>query len=207
MDAATLDAAVWGALEQVLANPALVLAKLQAATAEDTAAVEVEALDKQVADCRKKMDNLTTAIANATSAAAIDALSKGLDALAAEQALLLEKRSHAFWRSMVHHAALQRAGSLIEWCQHERDRHATLSYAEKRAALERAGVQVELYRDRPWEGRWELLLRPAGVSLQAMQKGADIAEALSRNAAPQAQPGVTVATTASSTPPPAARCR
>lgn len=94
-----LDGPVWEWVENILANPGVIAAKLRASAGEDTSAREVAGIAAALVDLSAQGANLTDAIARVTSAGAMQALTTKLDAIGGQRHALRRRQADAQLKS------------------------------------------------------------------------------------------------------------
>jgi site-specific DNA recombinase len=171
IEAAKLDREVWMSIEQILGNPGLIAAKLRTMTEDDTAARELAEVQSALADVDRQEANLSEAIAQACSPAAIASLTKQLDKTAERRSTLKRREADAQLRHWARQAAVREVNDLTAWCEREKAELARLDFGGKRERLERLGVKVHLARPDAFEGRWSLTLEPHGITVADLRDG------------------------------------
>jgi site-specific DNA recombinase len=165
-----LDQAVWDQVIARLAQPERVRAQLEAELARDPYLGDLARLDTQRGEARAAVENLTAAIAGATSSEAISALVARLE-IQAERARELDEEYTALSRRRADLGAMRASLDQLErWCHTVTANAAALPYDEKRELLRMLGIWVEVFpaygdearTDKRWKlhanvdlGRWD----------------------------------------------------
>jgi site-specific DNA recombinase len=167
-----LDQPVWEAVEDIFANPGVITRKLrrEAASTEEAAA-ELAAIRAGMKDLGQQEANLTEAIAKATTAATVDALTRRLDGLAEQRRGLKRQEADAQLRIWARQALLLQADAVERWCERERAELRRLDYDGKRQRLERLGLEVSVFPPGQFEGRYAITIAPEGFTLQDLLDG------------------------------------
>jgi|GEM_PF-6982427 len=165
MPVADLDRAVWEAVARILASPNTVKAKLRQMARDHYGSDDVQVTDTAWLDLDRQESNITDAIAQATSSAAIGALTRKLDALAEQRTAIRAKQREAMRRHLARQDLLARSADFDSWCAKERAELTTMDFDAKRARLEWLEVSVKVYRPGTPEFRWTLELRLHGITL------------------------------------------
>lgn len=144
---AQLDAAVWSWVEDILTKPERVALHVARLRQNDPTAHDLSGVDRQLAMIAKQQASVAQAVAMLTGnpdgltplVTQLDALGKQRHAFEAERAQLLDRQTG--WQ-----AAESRLDSIAGYCERVAANLGTLSFTERRRALDALGVTVEVYR-------------------------------------------------------------
>ena len=164
--ASTLDGPVWERVASLLHNPETIAREVARYRTDGGLDRDVEALDKQLTVTSEKQARTARAIAAVDDDDAAAPLLVELKALANRRKALEAERDAVNQRMADRDAEAANVQTLADWCSRVGANLGTLSYAEKRLALQALGAKVSIYRKgaRDEAGnvlpRWELALRP-----------------------------------------------
>lgn len=153
--ASTLDQAVWSRVTAVLGDPGLIAREAERLRENDPTAADLEALDRSIGAVTRKLTNLTRRLADVDDDGAASPLMEELKALAAQKRALEAERIQVQTRRIGWDAVQTRVDGIEEWCRRVAVNLQTMTYAEKRLALEALGVTATLYR-RDHRPRWSI---------------------------------------------------
>jgi site-specific DNA recombinase len=162
MSCAPLDQIVWGHVSRILKHPDLIAAELERMRGSDPTTADLAAVEQSLTSVARQQRNLIENLANVTGAAAALIADK-LNTLEAQRAQLQAEREQVLARAEAHRRAQERMGDVAAWCRTVAANLETLTYAEKRLALDALGVRVRLWR-KGHEPRYEIT---ANVPLEA----------------------------------------
>lgn len=140
-----LDPAVWERVQDILTRPEIVERELARMQTDDPMASDLALVDRSLADARRQQRNLVDQLANLGGTVAA-LVSEKLAALEEQAARLQSEREAILTRQATWEAAQHRLADLQEWCRDVGARLGTLTYAEKRIALEALGVEARVWR-------------------------------------------------------------
>ncbi|MBA2451955.1 MAG: recombinase family protein [Chloroflexia bacterium] len=144
--AATLDAAVWERVAQVLMEPGFIGREVERLKATDPTSGQLEKLDRQVADVQRRQSNLMRELSMFDDPALGADIRKQINDLSQRRRELEDERSAIQSERALWEQAQANLDNLTLW----RDTVATnlddLSYEERRLALDALGIEVKVYR-------------------------------------------------------------
>jgi site-specific DNA recombinase len=142
-----LDSVAWAHASDILADPARITQALDRLREDDPVAEEIAAIARQLSTVTRKQANITAAIAalgDEEDAAA--PLVAELHALAATKRGIEAERERAESRREGWQATQAQLRGIEDWCRHVASQLGTLTYAEKRTAVEALGLTAKVYR-------------------------------------------------------------
>ncbi|CAA9293540.1 MAG: site-specific recombinases [uncultured Chloroflexi bacterium] len=140
-----LDAVVWGKVAHILTNPDVIATELRRMQRDDPTEQDLDAAERALTDVARRQRNLVANLELVEGEAA-GLLVGQLNALTAQRKRLEEERAAVLARRGQWATALERLGDIEAWCRTVATNLATLTYAEKRLALDALGVAVKLWR-------------------------------------------------------------
>ena len=143
--ATIIDGAVWQRVEQLLTRPDLIAAELERMRANDPSTADLEAVERQLTQVVRQQRNLIENLANVNGAAGAVVTEK-INALERQRDELSGARELVFARAQAWSTAQERLGAVQQWCSTVAANIRTLTYAEKRIALDALGVEVRVWR-------------------------------------------------------------
>jgi site-specific DNA recombinase len=159
VSAAVLDRAVWSKVERILLHPELLAAELTALQAADPTAADVAAIDRTLADVRRRQRNLVNRLADEDDADVASLLRDKLAELRDQAQRLDAERREVLARRAEWEAATARLAGIEAWCRGVATQLAAFTYEDKRAALTALQVKVTLYRA-DHTPRWVVTAKP-----------------------------------------------
>jgi site-specific DNA recombinase len=162
-----IDDPVWATVSTVLRDPAIIAREVARHRTGGGLDRDLAVIEKQLAAIADKQGRTARAIAAVDDDDAAAPLVAELRTLAARRKALEAERDDAIERIADRAAEDAKLRTLSDWCQTVAATLDSLSYDEKRLALDALGVQVRIYRpnaaDEAGEPlpRWEVMLRPA----------------------------------------------
>jgi len=149
-----LDADVWAHVEALLTHPERVAIELERMQQEDPSTADLEAVEGSLTAVVRQQRNLVENLAhvNGTAGAVI---AEKINTLENQRAQLTAERESIFGRSQAWSRAQERLGDLQAWCAAMAKSLGTLTYQEKRLALDALGVQAKVWRT-DHEPRYEI---------------------------------------------------
>jgi site-specific DNA recombinase len=167
--ASVIDNEVWERVSQVLRDPMIIAREVDRHRAEGGLDRDLAALEKQLASIADKQRKTVKAIAAVDDDDTAAPLFAELKSLAARKKAAESERDALQTRVADTAADAARLSSLSEWCSRVHANLDTLSYDEKRMAMEALGVNVRVYRPgttdaegRPY-ARWVLTVAPVST--------------------------------------------
>ena len=143
--AATLDGAVWDRVAGVLLHPELIAAELERMRGSDPSADDLAAVERSLTQVVRQQRNLIEQLANVSGVAATFITDK-INALETQRAQLSGEQEAILARGQSWRAAQERIGDIQAWCRTVATNLTTLTYGEKRLALDALGVEVKVWR-------------------------------------------------------------
>ncbi len=162
MQTATLDAAVWARVEDVLTRPETVAQQVDLLRERDPVAADLTTIDRRLAALAREQHRAAVAVATIDDADAAAPLLVQLKALAAEKRRLTEDRTHLEAQRAGWQAAQDRLSDLTVWCRRVAGNLPQLTYAKKRDLLTALDVRVMIYRT-DHAPRWEITMGLDGI--------------------------------------------
>jgi site-specific DNA recombinase len=157
-----LDRDVWKRVETFLTKPDVIADELVRLRREDRSEADLQSVDQRLVRVNRQQRNLVDQLADlGGSVAAI--VGEKLSALDAEHRQLHAERESILGRRQAWEAAQARLGDIEAWCRNVASRLGTLTYEQKRLALDALDIRVLVWRPghRP---RYEILGRiPLGA--------------------------------------------
>lgn len=140
-----LDAAVWAKVTGLLNHPEHVAAELERMRREDPSTADLEAVERALTKAVCEQRNLIENLAKVSGAAA-DMVAGKINVLEQQRADLSHERDGILARSATWQRAQERIGDVQAWCRAYAESIGTLTYDEKRLALDGLGVTVKVWR-------------------------------------------------------------
>jgi site-specific DNA recombinase len=145
ISAPNLDAAVWNHLERLLTQPETIAAELAQLQNDDPTAHDLTAIERQLAEVTRRQGNLARQLGQLCDDAAEPVVVE-LNALAARKQQLSQEHERVLARRASWEAAQGQLKELAAWCQDVGANLKTLSYRERRLALEALGVRAQVWQ-------------------------------------------------------------
>ncbi|HEV2121149.1 MAG TPA: recombinase family protein, partial [Chloroflexota bacterium] len=139
-----LDGAVWERVSSVLRNPALVAAELERLQEADPDAADLEAVERRLTAVVREQRNYVENLGKVTGPAAA-LIAEKINALEVQREQLTGDRDTVLARSEARQRAREQLGSIEAWCRNVAANLGTLTYEEKRLALDALGVQAKVW--------------------------------------------------------------
>ncbi|MBW3634743.1 MAG: hypothetical protein KY456_17120, partial [Chloroflexi bacterium] len=161
-----VDAPVWERVCQVLRDPSVIAREVAKHRTEGGLDRDLSAVEKRLAGIVAKQQRIAKAIASVDDDAAAEPLLEELKVLSGAKAATERERDDLGRRIADQAQEAQRVRSLEAWCETVSMNLNTLSYAEKRLALDALGVEVRVFRLGAVDAegnplpRWEMRLNP-----------------------------------------------
>lgn len=152
-----LDPAVWERVESILTRPDIIAAEIERLRTDDPTAADVAAIDRILADIRRRQSNLISHLALFSEPEAAAPVAAQIEALRAQEKTVRAEREEILARKSAWETAQQHLSDLEAWCRTVAERLTTISVAEKRLALEALGVHVRVWRA-GCSPRWEITM-------------------------------------------------
>lgn len=143
--ATILDRAVWACVSRVLTDPAVVERELRRMEEDETADIDLAAVERTLADVKRKRDNLIDRLADVDDATIATAVGEKLAAFGQQQRQLEQERDLVLGRRASWAAAQRRLVAVQNWCGAVAARLGELGYHEKRIALDALDVRVRIF--------------------------------------------------------------
>ena len=140
-----LDAAVWDKVEAILTRPEIVAAELERMLADDPTEADLDAVDRALVSVTRQQRNLVDQLANVSGAVA-ELVTQKLAGLEAQRQQLQGEREAILGRRQSWIAARGQLADLERWCRGVAANLRSLTYQQKRDALDALNVRVRLYR-------------------------------------------------------------
>jgi site-specific DNA recombinase len=162
--ASLIDAPVWQRVAEVLRDPKIIAREVERRRQSGSLDRDVAALDRRIEALADKQGRMARRVAEIEDDDIAAPLIVELKSLAAQKATAQRERDDLARRMADRANEDARVRSLSEWCSRVGANLDTLSYAEKRVALEALGVKVRIYlpgsvdengQPRP---RWEMTM-------------------------------------------------
>lgn len=160
VSAPDLDAAVWSRVSAILLNPGIIAAQLAKHRGDGGLARDLAALDKRLERNATQLGNLSRAIAALEDASPVI---DQMNALSAARKTLQADRDALERRIADSAADAVKVRTLTDWAGHVAQRLDSLTYDEKRLALEALGVRVTATPKDDGENsapQWEMSMQP-----------------------------------------------
>jgi site-specific DNA recombinase len=169
-----IDGPVWERVCEVLRDPAIIAKEVNRYRTDGGFDRDLAAITKQFASVADKQGRTARAIAAVDDEDAAAPLLAELRALAARKKALEVERNTLTQRIADRATEDAKLQTLTDWCSLVGTNLDTLSYDEKRLALDALGVKVRVYRsgatDEAGEPlpRWEVTLRPVSPTVDVV---------------------------------------
>ena len=141
-----LDAAVWQRVERLLTRPDLIAAELARLREDDPTETDLEAISRRLAEITRRRANLVRRLSAIDDNLIAGAIETELSTLTEQQRRLEEERVQAEARRQSWQSANARLKDLQAWCATVAQNLGSLSYDQRRSALDALGVEVKVYR-------------------------------------------------------------
>jgi site-specific DNA recombinase len=151
---AELDGIVWGRLEAILTQPALIAAELERMRSDDPTTADLAAVERSLTAITREQRNYVEHLGKVTGASA-DLIAQKINALETQRTRLTAERESILARSRSWEQAQQRLADIQAWCRTVATNLSTISYAGQRLALDALGVQAKVWR-KDHEPRYEV---------------------------------------------------
>ena len=145
IQAHTLDDAVWGRVSALLTDPCVIEAELDRLRGSDPTTHDLEAIDRSIAEIERQQGNLLQAIRLVSDPDSLALLTGQLTRIRNQRATLLLDRERLVERRETWNSSQASLVKLGGWCRTIASRIHSMSWADKRLALDTLGVQVKLY--------------------------------------------------------------
>ena len=169
IDASVIDPVVWKAVRSVLADPGIIAREVAQRRQDGVLDRDRDAVAKLIATVTDKQARMAKRIADIDDDDVAAPLIAELQSLAKRRKAAEAERDDLQRRIADRDAETARVASLADWCQTVAANLDTLTYAEKRLALDALGVSVRVHRpgaidmDRATLARWEITMRPVAA--------------------------------------------
>ncbi len=140
-----LDAAVWGRIMALLADPTVIEDELERRMQDDPTTANLAAIDRTMREVERKQRNVTTAIPMVTNDDALTPLVRQLEEYASRLAELRAERERIMCQRHDWERARRQIGDVRAWCVTVARRAKRLDWAEKRDILAVLQAEVTLY--------------------------------------------------------------
>ncbi|HEV2122581.1 MAG TPA: recombinase family protein [Chloroflexota bacterium] len=140
-----LDNAVWARVASVLTQPETIAAELERMRQNDPSTADLESVESSLTAVVRQQRNLVENLAQVNGTVA-SIIAEKLNALEAQRNQLTEERATILGRTHAWQQAQERLGDIQAWCHTVAANLETLSYEEKRLALDALGVHVTVWR-------------------------------------------------------------
>jgi site-specific DNA recombinase len=140
-----LDAAVWTRISALLAHPELIAAELERMQQQDPSTADLEAVERSLSAVVRQQRNYVENLGKVQGAAA-DLIAEKINALEAQRAQHATEREAILTRRAVWERAKDRVGDMQQWCRTVATNLKTLTYQDKRTALDIFNVTVTVWR-------------------------------------------------------------
>ena len=167
--AGLVDGPVWSRVSEVLRDPEIIAREVARHRRDGGIDRDLDAIEKQYVSIADKQARTARAIAAVDDDDAAAPLVAELKSLAARKNAVECERDALRARLADRAADTAKFTSLSAWCSRVNANLDTLSYAEKRTALEALGVKVQIYRQGTADNegnpypRWALTLAPVST--------------------------------------------
>jgi site-specific DNA recombinase len=141
----TLDAQVWGRVEEVLANPQVVANEVARLHEADPTGPNIAALDKRIAEVERQRTNLMRRIATIDDDEMAAPFLVEFQALGTQHKQLQRERDNVEAERRDWQLAQERLDDLQWWCRIQSERLANLTYEQKRLALFALHVEATVW--------------------------------------------------------------
>jgi site-specific DNA recombinase len=146
IDAAFLDGKAWERVEALVTRPGTIARELARMRATDPTEADLQAVDRQLAEVSRRQGNIARLAATLDDDDAAAPLQTELVALGARRRQLEQEREGILSRRAGWEAAQGRLAELEAWCEAVAAKLGTLTYAQRRLALEALGVEARVWR-------------------------------------------------------------
>jgi hypothetical protein len=160
-----VDAAVWQQIVAVLRDPGIIAREVARHRDDGGLEDDLATVETRLAGIVSKQTKIARAIASVNDGAA-EPLYSELTTLAASKTAAQQERDELLRRIADQGRDEERVKSLTDWCGRVSENLETLTYDERRTALDALGVKVRAYRKgsvdeagNPYP-RWEMTMNP-----------------------------------------------
>ncbi|MBA3451240.1 MAG: recombinase family protein, partial [Chloroflexia bacterium] len=163
-----IDSPVWESIATVLQDPSIIEREVDRHRADGGLDRDLAAIERQLVTVAEKQTRTARAIAAVADDDAAAPLLAELPKLAERKKALRREREDLTRRVADREVERVRVRSLAAWCQHVSANLPTLTYADRRNALEAFGVQVRVWRPDATDengaprDRWSGTMQPIG---------------------------------------------
>lgn len=140
-----LDTAVWERIARLLTQPELIAVELERMRQDDPSTADLAAVERSLTLIAREQRNFVENLGKVSGPAA-DLIAEKINALEVQREQHAAEREAILRRQNAWQAAQERMGDITQWCRTVAGNLGTLSYQEKRLALDALGVQVQLWR-------------------------------------------------------------
>jgi len=141
-----LDEVVWSRVESFLTRPDVIAGELERLQSDDPTQADLDTVERGISDAKRKIGNLTRALAMFEEPEAAAPLVAEIEALRRQQRSLEAERVAVLARRTGWAEGQRRLADLQRWCQRVSTRLGELTYEQKRLALEALGVEVRVWK-------------------------------------------------------------
>ena len=141
-----IDDAVWERVSEVLRDPEIIAREVDRHRVDGGLGRDLDAIEKQIATLLDKQTRTARAIAAVDDVDAAAPLIAELKSLAARKKAAEAERDELRTRLADDAADLEKMKSLSAWCSRVNANLDSLTYGERRMALDALGVNVQVYR-------------------------------------------------------------
>jgi site-specific DNA recombinase len=165
--ASTIDPIVWQQVASILRDPNVVATEVAKRREDGGLDRDLAAIDKQIASIADKQGRIAKRVADIDDDDVAALLMAELQALSTRKKTAKAERDDLMRRIADRADEDARVRSLAEWCSRVGTNLDTLSYDEKRLALDALGVKVRVYKQGSTDvdgnplPRWDMTMRPA----------------------------------------------
>lgn len=165
--ATILDHAVWEKLTDILRHPQIIAAEVSQHRERGGLEHDLAGVTARLTGIASKQERIVKAIGSIADDAAAEPLYEELKTLAASKIAAEKERDELHQRIIDQEAEDARVRSLGAWCETVAANLDTLTYEEKRVALDALGVEVRVWREGAADAdgnplpRWEMTIDPA----------------------------------------------
>jgi len=141
-----LDDAVLARVNMLLTRPDVIAHELEQLRQNDPTESECAAVDHAMADVQRKSANLTRSLSMFDDADAAAPVVAQLQALRAQERAFAAEREEILGRCAAWIAGQRRLADLQAWCSKIGARLDTLTYDQRRTALDALGIQARVWK-------------------------------------------------------------
>jgi site-specific DNA recombinase len=144
--ASMLDDAVWSRVAALFTQPDVISRELERLQQNDPTVAEAESIERAIAGVQRKAANLARSLALFDDPDATAPVVAQLEAIRAQERTLIAERAQILGRRAAWAAGQQHIAGIQAWCRKVGARLDTMTYDQRRTALDALGIQARVWR-------------------------------------------------------------